>query len=543
MIFFAVRDLINNMNYSLSCFTEVLKSILYVKLKYTKRIIIELYSIMSSLVQTTPVNFQGFQLLQTSPEGDSNLPTNYGTIDLKAIKQSALSLNQLLLGFSVDRSGSMEIVSKDGKTLLQHAQSVIINIARYLMDVHRENPDTSFAIKVIYFDNNLDEIPLFKINWNSWTDNLDQFIETLTNYHPRGSTNIQKPLEYFKEYGLFATTGNHYHILLTDGFPNDGYTSATDLQNSLPSCNNMFVGFGPDHAVDLLTSLSNSSNGDYNFVNSAENAGMLYGELLHGILYNVAGDITVKMKGGKLYNYKTKTWDNKLTFKKFATEHTQTLVFQSKWNSVEPHLFELHYTDYKGEKLSHYFSSNQSSIRYNPTNGECKESSRNKHVERHMYRVKTMEYLHTAKQYSCGEGNAPTTLIEELEKFETELDKFIKRNNYEDDLFMKNLQEDVRLCLKSLESVSRPAMRAFIQSRLSTHGRQAGFAVDIDNLLDEEDNNNFTGWGLRMRGTSMPSNAVASHILPPTRAPRQRSAYTTPSQSTVMRQCSQPASN
>ena len=126
-----------------------------------------------------------------------------------------------------------------------------------------------------------------------------------------------------------------------------------------------------------MTSLSNNSNGDYNFVNSAENAnGMLYGELLHGILYNVANDITIKMKGGELYNYKTKTWDSKLSFKKFATEHTQTLVFQSQWNSVEPHLFELHYTDYQGQKLSHYFSSTQSSIKYNPTNGECKEESR-----------------------------------------------------------------------------------------------------------------------------------------------------------------------
>ena len=332
---------------------------------------------MSSIVATTPISFQGFQLLQLSPEGDSNLPNNYGTIDLKAITQSALSLNNLVLGFSVDRSGSMEIVSKDGKTLLQHAQCVIINIARYLMDVHKKNPDTRFAIKVVYFDNTLDEMPLFKINWGR-TDNLDEFIENITNFNPRGGTNIQKPLEYFKEYGLFNTDGNQYHILLTDGFPNDGYTSATDLQNSLPNCNNMFVGFGPDHAVDLLTSLSNNSNGDYNFVNSAENAGMLYGELLHGILYNVASDITIKMKGGKLYNYKTKTWDSKLSFKNFATEHTQTLVFQSKWNSVEPHLFELHYTDYQGQKLSHYFSSNQSSINYNTTNGECKtESSRN----------------------------------------------------------------------------------------------------------------------------------------------------------------------
>lgn len=495
---------------------------------------------MSSLVATTPISYQGFQLLQLSPEGDSNLPSNYGTIDLKAIKQSALSLNQLLLGFSVDRSGSMEIVSKDGKTLLQHAQSVIINIARYLMDVHEQNPDTKFAIKVVYFDNNLDEIPLFKINWNSSTDNLDQFIETLTRYRPRGSTNIQKPLEYFKENALFAD-GNSYHILLTDGFPNNGYTSATDLKDSLPSCNNMFVGFGREHAVELLTSLSNNSDGDYNFVNSVENAGMLYGDLLHGILYNVAKDITIKMKGGKLYNYKTKTWDDKLTFKKFATEHTQTLVFQSKWTSVEPHLFELHYTDYTGQKLSHYFSSNQSSIRYNPTNGECKEDSRNKHVERHMYRVKTMEYLHTAKQYSSAQENAPKNLIEELEKFQSELDKFIDRNSYEDDLFMRNLQEDIRLCITSLKSVFRPAMRAFIQSRLSTHGRQGGFAVDIDDVVNVDDDDMMFASPSRMRGLSMPSNATLNLTTPP-RMPRQRSAYTTPTQSTVMRECSQPVS-
>jgi len=491
---------------------------------------------MSSIVATTPVSFQAFQLLQTAPEGNSNLPSNYGTINLKAIKQSTLSLNKLLLGFSVDRSGSMESVSKDGKTLLQHAQSVIINIARYLMDIHLQNPDTKFAIKVVYFDNNLDEIPLFKINWEGQSDNLDQFIQTLTNYHPRGSTDIQKPLEYFKENALF-TNENSHHILLTDGLPNMGFTSSTDLKECLPSCNNMFVGFGPDHAVDLLTSLSNHSNGDYNFVNSAENAGMLYGDLLHGILYNVAQDITIKIKGGTLYNYKTKTWDSKLTFKKFATEHTQTLVFKFPWNTVEPHLFELHYTSYNGQKLSHYFSSNQTSINYNTTNGECKESSRNVAVERHMYRVKTMEYLSTSKQHSFGRS-APHDLIEEIEKFQIELNNFIKRNNYEDDLFMINLQKDVKLCIASLESIYQPNMRAFIQSRLSTHGRQGGFAVDIDNLIEQDQDHSFS-----LRGLSMPTNNIGA-IAPPTRSmPRQSSAYTTPSQNRVMRACSQPVNH
>ena len=133
-----------------------------------------------------------------------------------------------------------------------------------------------------------------------------------------------------------------------------------------------------------------------------------------------------------------------------------------------------------------------------------KKNHVNKHVERHMYRVKTMEYLHTTKQYSGFNTNAPTTLIEELENFQTELDKFIKRNNYEDDLFMKNLLEDVKLCLKSLESVFRPAMRAFIQSRLINTRTSSGFAVDIDDVLNQDDNKTAFAPPYGIRGFSMP---------------------------------------
>ena len=85
-------------------------------------------------------------------------------------------------------------------------------------------------------------------------------------------------------------------------------------------------------------------------------------------------------------------------------------------------------------------------------------------------------------------------------------------------------------------------MRAFIQSRLSTHGRQGGFAVDIDDVLDEDNDNLIFSSPSRMRGISMPSNA-GQNSLPLPRMPRQSSAYTTPSQRTVMRECSQPVSN
>jgi len=491
---------------------------------------------MTSFITNTPLSFKAFKLLQSSPEGDTILPTNYGTVDLDAIKQDALTLEKLILGFSIDRSGSMEIISKDGNSLLQHAQTVVINIARYLIELNTKNPSTSFAIKIVYFDNYVDELPLFKINFENKTDNLDNFITDLKQYVPRGGTNIQLPIEYFRNNKLFNEEEDAYHILLTDGKPNCGHTSSTDLQDSLPTCNNIFIGFGPDHAVKLLTSLAKNTNGEYNFVNSAENAGMLYGDLLHSILYNVCRDITVSMKGGKLYNYKTKSWEQTLNFKMFSTEHTQTLVFKFPWDSVEPQLFEVHYTDYQNNDLTHTFSSTQNGIAYNPTNGECKEVTRNKHVEKHMYRVKTMEYLECMKNYTHGTiiGQA---LVKEIESFKEELDKFIKRNNYDDDLFMLNLQKDIQLCLMSAEEYYNPTIGAFLQSRLSTHGRQGGFAVDVDDLI----NNEVHGAIGSLRGFTAPNSAPVQNI--PRTSLRQSSAYTTPSQTVLMRACSQQINN
>ena len=60
----------------------ILKSILH-KIEINKTTIMYYtYYVFSSI--TTPVSFK-FQLLQLSPEGDSNLPTNYGTIDLNRL--------------------------------------------------------------------------------------------------------------------------------------------------------------------------------------------------------------------------------------------------------------------------------------------------------------------------------------------------------------------------------------------------------------------------------------------------------------------------
>ena len=91
---------------------------------------------MSSIVATTPVSFQAFQLLQTSPEANSNLPSNYGTINLKAIKNP----NQILENFRIKDYLSKKEEKKDCDILLR--KSGTENLLRLMVQSNnKENTD------------------------------------------------------------------------------------------------------------------------------------------------------------------------------------------------------------------------------------------------------------------------------------------------------------------------------------------------------------------------------------------------------------------
>ena len=48
---------------------------------------------------------------------------------------------------------------------------------------------------------------------------------------------------------------------------------------------NAFVGFGIDHDTVLFNKLGNLTNSGYYFIDKLENAGLVYGEILHGVFY------------------------------------------------------------------------------------------------------------------------------------------------------------------------------------------------------------------------------------------------------------------
>ena len=56
------------------------------------------------------------------------------------------------------------------------------------------------------------------------------------------------------------------------------------------------------------------SNGSYHFVDTIENAGMVYGEIIHSLLYKTVEDIKVYVEGVEVYDFNENCWTNKVKF-------------------------------------------------------------------------------------------------------------------------------------------------------------------------------------------------------------------------------------
>ncbi len=493
---------------------------------------------------------ENYKILQGSPESDTKLSHNFHTVDLATAKLKNVALKELLLALNIDRSGSMGSSSKDGYTALQHTIHTTKNIISYLEELKEENPELNLNLLINLFDDRNTMIGHYEIGQKS-EEAKKEYIKKLEKVQPRGTTNISGAFEKIKEDTIYNSTPNEKkaHILMTDGRPNVGKTSAEGIVENNPGGNQIYIGYGTRHDAVLLQKMTELAKGSYHFVDSIENAGMVYGEIIHGLLYAAVKDISVVVKGAEVYDFTTNTWSNKMSFNTFASEHTQSLIMRNSWDTVEPISFNIVYTE-TGNNMKH--SKTEVFNSYNCTNGESKESGRNTDVEKQMFRQKALDALFKAKPLA-GLGYKNITFKKELVELQKDLKEFMKRNKLEDDAFMQKLVTDVYVAYTGIDSYNGPA---FINARRATQGYQRAYDVNNfdgltrQNAMDLGDAifgapgggqpESYRHTDIAKRCLSAPQSAPDLMMEPPTlNTMRQTSCYTTPTQATVMRTCSQ----
>ena len=200
---------------------------------------------------------------------------------------------------------------------------------------------------------------------------------------------------------------NPVHILLTDGHITQGDTSPSKLIEYLGTTDgglekNIFIGFGADHNNDLLEALADNANrGTYYFVESFENAGLAYGEVIHDHLYEFAREITITVQNGEIYNYKTNTWGPTLNIPSLAGGCTKTYhVRQSDASLDRPQNMSDNLIITTTLSLIKDDSTTSTSDSYTPPPDPSE-------LQKYWFRQLTQEFLYKTKQYINNASGAP----------------------------------------------------------------------------------------------------------------------------------------
>lgn len=120
------------------------------------------------------------------------------------------------------------------------------------------------------------------------------------------NTNLSAGIIQARESLQIDTSGSKQGILLlTDGIANMGLTNSTDIielvRNTITKFNGTSissVGYGTDHNVELLQSISTEGGGSYYVVNNLEDVATVFGDILGGLVSCASQQVRVVLPVG-----------------------------------------------------------------------------------------------------------------------------------------------------------------------------------------------------------------------------------------------------
>jgi uncharacterized protein YegL len=260
---------------------------------------------------------------------NENIKYTFGILTIEISETPAISIPQMILSVN-DISGSMSDLCKDKKSKIQHMNHTLKNIISLLKDESEEN----ISIEIAGFHDEIEMIipflPLKEEKKEKIHDILDKKLIA------KNGTNIEIALKYAKERFVSEDINNFKfpiktHIFMTDGNANEGEENPEILKILIhEDVNNIFIGFGLDHDAILLQTLASCKNASYYYVDKIENAGFIFGEVLHEILYTALKNVKIIIENGEIYDYNTNNWSNTLYISSIVSEAKKTYHIRSK---------------------------------------------------------------------------------------------------------------------------------------------------------------------------------------------------------------------
>ena len=422
----------------------------------------------------------------------------FGIFNLKIRSEIPITKKHIHIFFTIDASGSMSETCTDGRTKMQHILYTLENMLR----IFYEKPDCNISVHVQSFDTKIYEC--IEGNSNIKMENLEDLLEKIKQIRPGESTNIELALKSASEtISIYKQNNNDneiVHIFLTDGEITEGSRDYDELKELVPNnCTNIFIGYGRDHDSKLLSILGSGMSNEYRFVDALEKAGLVYGEIIHGILYKAIKDVTITTCGCDIYDYLTNTWVNEISIGNLLSEQKKTYHLRSK-ELESCCVTVLGRTIVKTRQFQVLNGTIEEQIVCHPTPALI-----NSDLIKHMFRQRTQELLYESRKMSeklkspefsftpmkkSKEENKQNLEIKEmktkLKEFHKLMITYMKEHELEKDPIMKMLCDDIYIANKT---IGTRLGNMFTCARQTSQGRQQIYtcsAVKDDlNYLEE----------------------------------------------------------
>lgn len=411
---------------------------------------------------------------------------NFGIFKIKLSNKDISKKQPISILFNVDCSGSMEEFATNNITKMRQVIFTLCKILEKLAEINNKHQIPIF-VSVIAFDNSIHNILDFT---EITSNNVELLKDNIKKMTPLDSTNIElslnEAIRILSNYYETNPTHRIYHIQLTDGNPTSGETNC-DILSKIINTNysNIFIGFGLDHNSTLLCSLSNNIRSEYRFIENIELAGLVYGEIIHDIIYNVIDIGRIVVKNGLIYDWKENSWTSEIHISNMSANCEKTFQIKAKdIYEIEIETYGI-INDKKEETLieTEYF--------YPPTFDIEEEDLYIPSVDLtpYAFRLKTQELLYRANNIKYDDVN--DEYIETISEFKKDVKEFLKfmmeymkKYNKINDKFMKLLCDDIYVIYRK---IGKSDSNMWINSRQSSQGRQQTYSV-IPNRVDEIQN-------------------------------------------------------
>ena len=535
---------------------------------YYNDIIITMAILIQNLTATYSILQTKCELPTESTLDDVQMyETNFGVLKLKSGKFPNTK-NDVHIILSIDRSGSM----MDSFSKLKHCVRNMINF------ICKNNEHKNIYTSIIFFDHEVVSAVVKMMIHNEYTKEFA--LNEIDNIECRGRTDIEKAFNHADD--MYMEDMDNYHIFMTDGNPTKGIKSKKGLiENMNLRMNHIIIGFDIDHDGNLLNDMAQASSGYYYYIDTIENAGMVYGEILDKILSKTYKNITITSTSTfisntdttiintptnqvEFYDKHSNTWNSDVLIDFLHSDEETYVYFRFPWDSNEFSINISNTEIYSGKNTKYSYTvlvdHDNSSI--------AQHMTRNLNVEKHYKRYEVLDILYRFRQYqnknrishSSSFSSLSPRSLEPLSfndidpcKVDEDTDEpdFVKQ--FEDKIkylsaFMKarDLTEDTMM----IDLISN----LYIQKKIFVAGYQdnVGLARQIAELAERSYNVEYVENPSlnyirqprvlqRQRAASITSMNSTELHPPNVRLTRSISTYTTPQRTQVMNEMSQQA--